>query len=71
MSKLLTVSETADHLQCRSRKVRRLMRNDGLPFMRIGTSIRVPTDELDRWLRARLRNPVPQVAGRPLEAVQT
>lgn len=46
---LMTVSETAERLRVSDKTVRRLASHD-LPTLRVGGSVRVDADELERWL---------------------
>jgi len=50
--KILTVKETADVLKVKPQWVYRMMRNDGLPCIRLGRQVRVDEDSLKTWLTA-------------------
>jgi len=50
--KILTVKETADALRVKPQRVYRMMRNDGLPYIRLGRQVRVDEDSLKTWLAA-------------------
>jgi predicted DNA-binding transcriptional regulator AlpA len=51
---LLTPRETAEHLRCSERKLERhRLVGDGPPFVKIGTAIRYPLSELEKWLAER------------------
>jgi len=50
--KILTVKETADALKVRPQWVYRMIRNDGLPCIRLGRQVRVDEDSLKKWLTA-------------------
>ena len=54
MDDLLARHEVAKRLKCSIRHVDRMIREEGLPVVRIGRRVLVPTDELDKWLRRRL-----------------
>jgi len=47
----MTVSETAERLRVSEKTVRRLANGNDLPTLRVGGSVRVDADELERWLR--------------------
>jgi excisionase family DNA binding protein len=47
---LMTVSETAERLRVSEKTVRRLASRNDLPTLRVGGSVRVDADELERWL---------------------
>ena len=53
--KILTVKETADALKVKPQRVYRMMRNDGLPSIRLGRQVRVDEDSLKKWLNAHRR----------------
>jgi excisionase family DNA binding protein len=46
----MTVSETAERLRVSEKTVRRLANRNDLPTLRVGGSVRVDADELERWL---------------------
>jgi excisionase family DNA binding protein len=46
----MTVSETAERLRVSEKTVRRLASRNDLPTLRVGGSVRVDADELERWL---------------------
>jgi excisionase family DNA binding protein len=48
--KVLTVKETAEVLKVKPQWVYRMIRRDGLPFVRLGRQIRIDEDSLERWL---------------------
>ena len=48
--KVLTVKETADVLKVKPQWVYRMLRGDGLPFIRLGRQIRIDEDSLEKWL---------------------
>lgn len=50
----LRPEEVAGSLGVDPRTVRRWMRNEGLPFARIGGVVLIPEDELRRWLAERV-----------------
>jgi excisionase family DNA binding protein len=50
--KILTVKETAVTLKVKPQWVYRMMRDDGLPYIRLGRQIRVDEDALKTWLAA-------------------
>ena len=50
--KILTVKETADTLRVKPQRVYDMMRNDGLPCIRLGRQVRVDEDSLKKWLTA-------------------
>jgi excisionase family DNA binding protein len=50
--KILTVKETADALRVKPQRVYRMIRNEGLPFIRLGRQVRVDEDSLKKWLTA-------------------
>ena len=51
--KVLTVKEKADVLKVKPQWVYRMMRNDGLPCIRLGRQIRVDEESLEKWLAER------------------
>ena len=51
--KVLTVKEAADQLKVQPQWVYRMVRNGGLPFVRLGRLIRIDQDALERWLAGR------------------
>jgi excisionase family DNA binding protein len=51
--KLLTVKEAADLLKVKPQWVYRMLRSDGLPFLRLGRQIRIDEDSLENWLAER------------------
>jgi excisionase family DNA binding protein len=58
--KLLTVEDVADLFQVRPRKVYDLVRDEGLPFVRMGRLYRFVRRELVRWQESRTAaHPVP------------
>jgi excisionase family DNA binding protein len=50
--KILTVKETADALKVKPQWVYRMIRNDGLPCIRLGRQVRVDEDALKTWVAA-------------------
>jgi excisionase family DNA binding protein len=46
----MTVLETAERLRVSEKTVRRLASRNDLPTLRVGGSVRVDADELERWL---------------------
>ena len=48
--KVLTVKETADVLKVKPQWVYRMMRTDGLPYIRLGRQVRVDEDDLKQWV---------------------
>jgi len=53
---LLRVSKVAAIVDCSKTTVYEMVREGTLPHLLIGTSIRVPAGELQRWIAARTRN---------------
>ncbi len=51
--KVLTVKETADALKVKPQWVYRMIRSDGLPFIRLGRQVRVDEDDLKKWVAER------------------
>ena len=51
--KVLTVKETADVLKVKPQWVYRMIRNDGLPCIRLGRRLRIDEDSLLKWLAER------------------
>jgi len=47
----LTVYETVKYIGICERKVREMVKNDQIPYYRVGRSVRIPLDELNIWLR--------------------
>jgi hypothetical protein len=72
---LATPREVAKHLQCSERKLERhRLVGDGPPFVKIGAAIRYPLNELEEWLRGRLRRSTSEggaPAGRKLHKART
>lgn len=63
---LLTVEDLAAWFQVRKRKVYDLVRDDGLPSLRMGRFLRFRHADVDRWLAARTASvPVPGTAPKP------
>jgi excisionase family DNA binding protein len=50
--KLLRLTEAAEVLGTRPEHVRRLTRERGLPFVRVGRLTRIDADDLDAWIAA-------------------
>ena len=50
--KILTVKEAADALKVKPQRVYSMMRNDGLPCIRLGRQVRIDEDSLKKWLTA-------------------
>ncbi len=48
---LLTVKDVMRELNLGRSKVEALMKCEGLPVIRFGLAVRVPTDELKQWVR--------------------
>jgi len=48
--KVLTVKETAEVLKVKPQWVYRMIRSDGLPFIRLGRQIRIDESSLEKWL---------------------
>jgi excisionase family DNA binding protein len=53
MKELITVKEAADLLKVKPQWVYRMMRSDGLPFIRLGRQVRIDEDSLEKWLAER------------------
>ena len=51
--KVLTVKETADVLKVQPQWVYKMIRNDGLPCIRLGRRLRIDEDSLLKWLAER------------------
>ncbi len=51
MEKCLKPSEVASLLGLSRSQIYVLVSKGELPFLRIGTSIRIPSEELERWVR--------------------
>ena len=47
---LLTVKDVMRELNLGRSKVEALMKHEGLPVIRFGRAVRVPADELKRWV---------------------
>jgi excisionase family DNA binding protein len=52
---LLTVKDVMRELNLGRSKVEALMKHEGLPVIRFGRAVRVPSDELRQWVREYLR----------------
>ncbi len=52
---LLTIPEVAASLGLGRTKVYDLIANDGLPFVKLGTAMRVSIDSLKQWVEQRER----------------
>jgi excisionase family DNA binding protein len=50
-SAMLTVSETAERLNCSPQQVRKLINNSALPAIRIGWDFRISPETLDGWIK--------------------
>jgi excisionase family DNA binding protein len=50
--KVLTVKETAEVLKVKPQWVYRMIRDDGLPCIRLGRQVRIDEDALKEWLAA-------------------
>ena len=48
--KVLTVREAADQLKVKPQWVYAMLREGGLPFIRLGRQIRIDEDSLEKWL---------------------
>jgi len=48
--KVLTVKEAADQLKVKPQWVYAMLREGGLPFIRLGRQIRIDEDSLEKWL---------------------
>jgi excisionase family DNA binding protein len=53
---LLKPMDVAEHLGISKSKVYELLASGALPSIRIGKSIRVPTEELRKWVAARMQS---------------
>jgi hypothetical protein len=63
---LLTPRETAKHLRCSERKLERhRLVGDGPPFVKIGTAVRYPLSELEKWLADNTRRSTSEQAAPP------
>jgi len=51
---LLTIPQVAAMLGLGRSKVYDLIREEGLPTARFGTAVRVPAEELKRWVKQRI-----------------
>lgn len=49
----LSVRETAEHLGVGRNRIYDLIRTGELPYIRIGRTIRIPTETLAAWIAAR------------------
>ena len=61
---LLTVEDLAAHFKVKKRKIYQLVRDEGLPHVRMGRALRFDPAEVVRWLTSR-REVIPRPAGRP------
>ncbi len=52
-SRFLTVAEVADELRVSSMTVYRLIKSEQLPATRVGKSLRIRTDDVERFLAGR------------------
>ncbi len=60
---LLTVEDLAARFQVRKRRIYDLVRDGGLPHLRVGRTLRFRPREVDRWLAARTQAvPLPGAA---------
>jgi excisionase family DNA binding protein len=50
---LMTISQLAEHLKVDTSGVYKLLRNDHLPYVKIGGDIRFDRHEIDRWIAHR------------------
>jgi excisionase family DNA binding protein len=50
---VLTVKEAAELLKVQPQWVYRMVRDGGLPFLRLGRQIRIDEDSLEKWLTER------------------
>ncbi|HET9475967.1 MAG TPA: helix-turn-helix domain-containing protein [Dehalococcoidia bacterium] len=48
--KVLTVKEAAELLKVKPQWVYAMLREGGLPFIRLGRQIRIDEDSLEKWL---------------------
>lgn len=53
VSKYLTVEEVADQLQVSARTIRRWIRDEGLPAIKVTRAVRVDAEDLSTWLAGR------------------
>ena len=51
VTRLLTVKEVQEVLNIKKDKAYKLMRTSGFPSIQIGSSLRVPEDELEKWIK--------------------
>ena len=51
MTKLLTVKEVKEALQVSQDMAYKIVNTDGFPSIKIGRTIRVPEDEVDKWIK--------------------
>ena len=51
MTRLLTVKEVQVILNIKKDKAYKLMKTSGFPSVQIGNSLRVPEDELEKWIK--------------------
>jgi excisionase family DNA binding protein len=68
--RFLTLDQVAEQFQLSRRTIERLVAADVMPSIRVGGSIRVPTDELDEWVDDRRTPNVPMGDGRAEQATQ-
>jgi len=52
--KLLNVADLAERFQVGESKIRQLVRDEGLPHLRLGKHLRFRPDAVDRWLDSRV-----------------
>lgn len=61
----LTIPAAASRLAVSHDTVERLIRNKGLPAIRLGRSVRIRTDQLDKWIQDYATGPGLRRRGRP------
>lgn len=52
MSELLTTRELAELWSCSTRHIERLKLENGLPFLKLGKSLRFRRSDIEAWLEA-------------------
>ena len=51
ISRLLTIKEVQEIINIKKDKAYKLVKTDGFPSIQIGNTIRVPEDELEKWIK--------------------
>lgn len=54
MAELMTMKELQEYMKISRSKAYELAREKGFPTLRVGRTIRIPKDELQKWISQRI-----------------